>query len=40
MFFIITSAKANPHEVAECIKCVFDQNYSSLGSLFENSVAL
>ena len=28
----------DPHQVVECIKRVFDQNYSSLGSLFEDSI--
>ena len=30
--------EADPHQLVECIKRVFDQNYSSLGSLFEDSI--
>ena len=30
--------QADPHQLVECIKRVFDQNYSSLGSLFEDSM--
>ena len=30
--------QANPHKVVEYVKWVFDQNYSSLGSLFEDSI--
>ena len=30
--------QADPHQLVECIKRVFDQNYSSLGSLFEDSI--
>ena len=29
---------SDPHRIVECIKQVFDQNYSSLGSLFEDSI--
>ena len=41
-YFIITGTitnltQADPHQVVECIKQVFHQNYSSLGSLFEDS---
>ena len=41
-YFIITGTtnviQADPHQVVECMKRVFDQNYSSLGSLFEDSI--
>ena len=41
-YFIITGTtnviKADTHQLVECIKRVFDQNYSSLGSLFEDSI--
>ena len=41
-YFIITGTtnviQADPHQVVECIKQVLNQNYSSLGSLFENSI--
>ena len=41
-YFIITGTtnviQANTHQLVECIKRVFDQNYSSLGSLFEDSI--
>ena len=30
--------QADPCQVVECIKQVFDQNYASLGSLFEDSI--
>ena len=30
--------EADPHQLVECIKRLFDQNYSSLGSLFEDSI--
>ena len=41
-YFIITGTtnvtQADPHRIVECIKQIFDQNYSSLGSLFEDSI--
>ena len=41
-YFITTGTtnvtQADPHQVVECIKQVFDQNYSSLDSLFEDSI--
>ena len=41
-YFITTGAtnvtQADPHQVIECIKQVFDKNYSSLGSLFEDFI--
>ena len=30
--------QTDPHQLVECIKLIFDQNYSSLGSLFEDSI--
>ena len=41
-YFIITGTtnvtQSDPHQLVECIKLVFDQNYSSLGILFEDSI--
>ena len=41
LYYFLTGnnlTQADPHQLVECIKLVFDQNYSSLGSLFEDSI--